>query len=263
MKKFYVIGNPISHSLSPKIFDYFFNTLKINAQYSSKCIKDRQEFISFIKATKNDTSGYNITSPYKGIAYEVVDDIDKSAIKNGSVNCIKVLHNKLIGYNTDEYGFSTMLDLNMIKLDKKNILILGYGKAAEIIVDYISKSTKSNLLIHGRNEKKIKLFINRFSNKNIQIFDNHFAEVDIIINCLSTKIKNKDFNLLLNSLSSYVVDVFIDLNYININLDQILVKKYISGIDMLIYQAYKSFNIWFNNRYQNELNFLEIKKAIK
>ena len=128
-----------------------------------------------------------------------------------------MLHNKLIGYNTDEYGFSTMLDLNMIKLDKKNILILGYGKAAEIIVNYISKSTKSNLLIHGRNEKKIKLFINRFSNKNIQIFDNHFAEVDIIINCLSTKIKNKDFNLLLNSLSSYVVDVFIDLNYININ----------------------------------------------
>tara|TARA_B100001559_G_C16285121_1_gene522491 strand:- start:481 stop:798 length:318 start_codon:yes stop_codon:yes gene_type:complete len=105
--------------------------------------------------------------------------------------------------------------------------------------------------------------MNRFSNKNIQIFDNQFAEVDIVINCLSTKIKNKDFNSLLNSLSSYVVDVFIDLNYININLDQILVKKYISGIDMLIYQAYKSFNIWFNNRYQNELNFLEIKKAIK
>ena len=194
MKKFYVIGNPISHSLSPKIFNHFFNSCKINAQYASQCIKDKQEFFYFIKKTQGDASGYNITSPYKNIAYEVVDEVDKSAIKNGSVNCIKVQKNKLIGYNTDGYGFSKMLDLNMIRLDKKNILILGYGKVAEIVVDFILKSAKSNLLINGRNEEKIKLFIKQFPNKNIKMFDNEVTKIDIIVNCLSTKIKNKDFN---------------------------------------------------------------------
>jgi len=263
MKQFYVIGNPISHSLSPKIFNYFFNNFKINAQYNAKLIKDKEELFDFIMNTKKFVSGYNITSPYKKIAYDIVDKVDKSAERNCSVNCIKVQNQKLIGYNTDEYGFSKMLDFNMIALNKKNILVFGYGKAADIVVDYILTNTKSCIFIHGRNKDKIKLFINRFKNNNIKVFDDKFIKIDMIINCLSTKISNNHFLSLLNGLSTSTIDTFINLNYIKINLGKTLINKYISGLDMLIFQAHNSFNIWFNNEYKNKINFLDIKKAIK
>tara|TARA_B110000438_G_C15753582_1_gene624123 strand:- start:450 stop:1241 length:792 start_codon:yes stop_codon:yes gene_type:complete len=263
MKQFYVIGNPVKHSLSPKIFDYFFKDLVIAANYNTKLIKNEDDFFKFIEKSKNYVSGYNITSPFKQMAYNIVDKFDKTAERNCSVNCIKVENKKLIGYNTDEYGFSKMIDCNNISLNKKNILILGYGKAAEIVVSHILQNTKSTIFINGRNNNKIKSFIYKFENNNIRMLGNSYTNIDIIVNCLSTQISSNNFLNLLSQVSNSKVDMFIDLNYIKINLEKIFVNQYISGIDMLILQAQKSFNIWFNNEYQNRINYLDIKKAIQ
>jgi len=261
MKQFYVIGNPIKHSLSPKIFNYLFDHFKITARYETKLIKDDDEFCDFITQSKNNVSGYNITSPYKEIAFKIVDEIDDSAKKNKSVNCIKVKKNKLIGYNTDEYGFSRMILNNKILLNNNKILILGYGKAAETIVYYLIQNSNSNVYIHGRNKIKIQNFIKKFENKNIRISDSNCNKMDIIINCLSTKINSKNLASLLSYLPVLKTDIFIDLNYVKINLEEILVNKYISGIDMLIFQALKSFDLWFEKK--SKKNYLEIYKILK
>ena len=261
MKQFYVIGNPIKHSLSPKIFNYLFDHFKMTARYDTKLIKDQNEFCDFLTQSENNVSGYNITSPYKEVAFKIVDKIDDSAKKNKSVNCIKVEKEKLIGYNTDEYGFSKMISNNNILLNKKSILILGYGKAAETVVYYLTQNIRSNVYIHGRNKNKIQNFIKKFQNKNIRILDSNCNKMDIIINCLSTKIHSKNLGSLLSYLPISKTDIFIDLNYVKINLKNILINKYVSGKDMLVYQALKSFDLWFDTKLK--INYPEIFKILK
>ena len=261
MKQFYVIGNPIKHSLSPKIFNYLFNHFDIEAQYDTKLIKNKHELFDFLNNSKKNVSGYNITSPYKRDAYNIVDKVDDSAKKIGSVNCIRVQEEKLIGYNTDEYGFSKMISNHNILLNKKKILILGYGKAAETVVYYLAQNINSDIYIHGRNKNKIQSFINKFYNKSVRVLDNNCDKIDIIINCLSTKIDSKNFMSLLSYLPVLETDVFIDLNYVKINLQNILINKYVSGRDMLVFQALKSFDLWFDTN--SKINYSEILKILK
>ena len=75
MKKFCVIGNPISHSLSPVIFKYLFNFFNINATYDSVLIEDDKALVNFFKDNISLYSGYNITSPYKKIAFNSVNEL--------------------------------------------------------------------------------------------------------------------------------------------------------------------------------------------
>ena len=234
------------------MFNYLFDHFKIAVRYDTKLIKDQNKFCDFITQSKNNVSGYNITSPYKEIAFIIVDEIDGSAKKNKSVNCIKVNKNKLIGYNTDEYGFSRMILNNKILLNNNKILILGYGKAAETIVYYlIQNSLDTKLWEEFVNVILIPLIIS----------DSNCNKMDIIINCLSTKINSKNLAALLSYLPVSKTDIFIDLNYVKINLRKILMNKYISGIDMLIFQAIKSFDLWFEKK--SKINHLEIFKILK
>ena len=107
MKKCYVIGNPIKHSLSPIIFNYLFKKNNINAKYSKYNPKNETDFFKFIK--NENFYGLNITIPYKQKAYKIIDNKDGHAdIK--SINCIKKNKESLTGYNTDEYGFLKTID---------------------------------------------------------------------------------------------------------------------------------------------------------
>ena len=88
MKKYCILGNPIKHSKSPKIYDYIFKTLNIDARYDSYCIESDSLFKDFILKNKNHYLGYNITSPFKDLAYNLIDEVHSSACLLNSVNCI-------------------------------------------------------------------------------------------------------------------------------------------------------------------------------
>ena len=266
MKNFYVIGNPIEHSLSPKIFKYIFNHFNIRGEYKAQFIENENDFIDFIHSSKKSSSGYNITLPYKSLAYDIVDQLDDSAKKNGSVNCIKVKDSKLIGYNTDGYGFINLVKKNNIAINEKKLLILGYGNTAGTIVRYLMDNINGKIYVYGRNKNKIRNFINNFSmrdNTILKMFNDDSKKIEIIINCLPTKINSKSILSLLSYLSISSADVFIDVNYIETELTREISKKckFVLGLDMLIFQAIKSFDLWFDT--QSKINYLDIKKAIK
>ena len=105
MKKCYVVGNPISHSLSPKVFNYLFEQNNINACYSKFNAKNENEFLEFIE--KKDFYGLNITLPYKKNAYDIVIDSNNSLTIN-SINCIK---NKTVLMKTN-YLHNAIFDLD-------------------------------------------------------------------------------------------------------------------------------------------------------
>jgi shikimate dehydrogenase len=113
MKNYLVIGNPIDHSLSPKIHNYWIKKNNINANYSKKLVtKDEIEQI-ILQVRKGEIDGINVTVPHKKTVISYVDDLSPEAKQSKSVNTIYKENNKVIGHNTD------IEILNLISLIKK------------------------------------------------------------------------------------------------------------------------------------------------
>ena len=161
MKRYCIIGNPVKHSKSPQIYDYIFNQLNLKAKYDSHCIITNSLFENFIYNTKN-YMGYNITAPYKGLAYSFIDEVHSSARLVNAVNCIKIINNKLIGYNTDIIGFEYSF-LPILK-KRRNILVLGNGGASKAI-QFVLKRHKLNYQVISR---KLKLNYSKITKRLIK-----------------------------------------------------------------------------------------------
>ncbi len=105
MKQFVVIGNPIGHSLSPYLHNFVYNSLGIDAVYERKRVL-KSELPQIINLIKNgDLSGINVTIPHKENIMEYLDNINPRAQSIGAVNIITNNGNKLIGNNTDWFGY--------------------------------------------------------------------------------------------------------------------------------------------------------------
>ena len=101
-----IIGKKLSHSFSKSYFEKKFKELSLeNYSYSNFEIENISEFSSLLEKNKN-LKGLNVTNPYKEEIIPFLDQLSEEAIEIGAVNCIKILNNKLIGYNTDAYGFA-------------------------------------------------------------------------------------------------------------------------------------------------------------
>ena len=105
MKKYLVIGNPIEHSLSPKLHNYWIKKNKINAVYEKKKINNNEIEKIILKVRSNELHGVNVTVPYKNIVVEYMDILTKEANETKSVNTIYLKDQKIIGKNTDIAGF--------------------------------------------------------------------------------------------------------------------------------------------------------------
>ena len=105
MKKYIVIGNPIEHSLSPKLHNHWIKENNIAADYSKKQIKE-SDIKSVINEIKNEKiNGINVTVPFKKLVIPFMDELSSEANKSQSVNTIYFQNGKVIGHNTDISGF--------------------------------------------------------------------------------------------------------------------------------------------------------------
>ena len=99
MKKYLVIGNPIEHSLSPEIHNYWLKKNKIDAIYEKKKLNG-DDIVELFDEIRNDkVSGINVTVPFKKDVIPFLDDLSKEAKITQSVNTILFKNNKLTGYN--------------------------------------------------------------------------------------------------------------------------------------------------------------------
>ena len=121
MKKYLVIGNPIEHSLSPKLHNYWFKKNNIDANYGKRKINSSeiQEIILEIKNNKID--GINVTVPFKKDVIPFLDTLSKESEITQSVNTIYMDNKKLVGHNTDIKGFE--LSLREIQFNVKNLCV--------------------------------------------------------------------------------------------------------------------------------------------
>ena len=149
-----VIGDPISHSLSPLMHSAAIEVLKINYSYTALNIKPH-ELKSFVQQlTKNNWKGINVTIPHKQTIIPYLDTLDPSAQRANAVNTVVVKNDKLIGYNTDGYGFLQGFKHHNINIRDKHILLLGAGGAGYGIAASLLQSPIKSMTISNRNVKK-------------------------------------------------------------------------------------------------------------
>ena len=267
MNKFCVIGNPVNHSLSPQLHNWIFNYLNINATYE-KVFCNQGDLISIINKIKNDDLiGVNVTIPFKEKVIELLDEIHPRVKLIGSVNCIKKYKNKIIGYNTDWYGFSKLLSNNKIEVFNKEVIIIGAGGVSKAICyTLINNKIKKIRLFNRTISKAIKMKSSFISSHSLEQMKELIKKDSIIINCTSLGMEN-NITPVPESLI-HMNQIIIDTIY-NPNMTKLLQigqregAQVFNGLDMFIYQGVASLELWLGESINNRLNFIELKKYLK
>ncbi len=138
MKKYGLIGYPLTHSFSPIFFANKFEKEKIEAEYKSYPIEQVEGFLELFE---QGLDGLNVTIPYKEKVIPFLDSLSPEAAAIGAVNTIKKEGDLLVGYNTDVYGFEySLLYCDGYKcLANRGALVLGSGGAAKGISYVLNK----------------------------------------------------------------------------------------------------------------------------
>ncbi|MBI9040704.1 shikimate dehydrogenase [Lutibacter sp.] len=164
--KFGLIGKDISYSFSPTYFAEKFKKLGLeNHKYFNFDIPEIEEFPFILYHREHEFKGLNVTIPYKESILRYLNEIDQEAKEIGAVNTIKITDdNKLIGYNTDVYGFQKSIE-PVIKKHHKKALILGTGGASKAVnfafkkmgieVKFVSRNVSDNALLYSLLTKEI------------------------------------------------------------------------------------------------------------
>ena len=105
MECYGLLGEKLSHSLSPKLHKHIFEELNIKGDYRLFEVK-REDINDFMNSLKSSNiKGINVTIPYKEVVIKYLDELSREAKKIGAINTIFNKNGKLVGYNTDYYGF--------------------------------------------------------------------------------------------------------------------------------------------------------------
>lgn len=153
MRRFGLIGFPLTHSFSKKYFTEKFNREKIaNCSYDLFEISDISELPALLQR-ETELAGLNVTIPYKLQVIPYLDELEAACHAIGAVNCIKIENGKRIGYNTDYVGFRNSLD-SWIPGSKPNALVLGTGGASKAVIQALNDLKISYLQV-SRNHSDV------------------------------------------------------------------------------------------------------------
>ena len=264
MKKYLVIGNPIEHSLSPKLHNYWFEKNNIDANYDRRKIdkSEIQEIVNEIKDNKLD--GINVTVPFKTDVIPFIDTLTEEAQITQSVNTIYMHDKKLIGHNTDIKGFELSLKDTQFDLNKKSIFILGAGGVVPSIIYALEKLGVSKISVSNRTKEKAEDLKKNFPNISLVDWGDQ-AEFDMIINATSLGLSKGD-EIGLNFKNTNKEKLFYDVIYNPKETNFLKTGKSLgcqvsNGKMMFIYQAFEAFKLWHKvkPKIDDELkNFLDL-----
>ena len=139
MKKYLVIGNPINHSLSPKLHNHWLKEININAVYDKKKLDENDLKNIILDFKKQKINGINVTVPFKKSVISFLDELSTEAKDTKSVNTIYFQNGKLIGHNTDIEGFMLAIKASKFDVSGKKIFILGAGGVVPSIIFALRK----------------------------------------------------------------------------------------------------------------------------
>ena len=247
MKKYLVIGNPIEHSLSPKLHNHWIKENNIDAVYDKKQLNETNIEGIMLDVKNSKIDGINVTVPFKKSVIPFLDQLTLLAKEAQSVNTIYKKDNKVVGDNTDVGGFEQSLKHINYSVKNKKVFILGAGGVAPSIIVALKRLGAIKIILSNRTKEKAEDLKKIYS--DLEIVDwGQTPDFNMIINATSLGLKNDD-EIKLNYDDVGSNKLFYDIIY---NPKQ---TKFLSeakqfghqtenGKMMFIYQAHQAFTLW-------------------
>jgi shikimate dehydrogenase len=255
-----VIGNPIAHSLSPQIHQKFAEQTGIKLFYDRSLLLEEytvSQFHAFLKEfSEQGGAGANVTAPFKGVAFQSVQQSSVSAKEAGAVNTLIFRDQQWICDNTDGKGLIADWKRLGWAIKDKRILMIGAGGAVASVLGEILREQPAAVIIMNRTIHKAKQLVDRFQNNTLSI--DAQGPFELIVNATSRGLLPESLGI--NPL--WVKDTYCyDMNYQASGETPFVLwakeqraLQAVSGYGMLLAQAAESFNLWFNVKPQwNEL----------
>lgn len=251
-KSYAIVGNPITHSLSPFLHNYWYDKHKIEANYVLLGTKEEDLEGAVNKIRNKELSGINVTLPYKQKIIKFIDKLVNDAQLTNSVNTIFLDDsNVLVGENTDVFGMQAAYLKEIADAEDKKALVIGAGGVSPSIILSLQKSKIKNISIINRTIDKSILLKKRFSFLSIlewESLKDKIQNYDIIINATSLGLKNgQNFNFNFENVKDNLIYIDTIYNPLETKTLKFLKEKKIktfNGLDMFIYQGQKSFYLW-------------------
>lgn len=247
-KIFGVVGSPIEQSLSPVLHNFGFQFHELPYVYFKWEIPKNKiaELIVSVKVLK--IQGLSVTIPLKEAIIPYLDHLTDDARSVGAVNHIFWEGDKLVGNNTDVYGFVKPIK----NLPIESAVILGTGGAALSAIVGLSKMDIKEICVVGRNLDRLNMLRERFKVKTLLWENSVDLSADMLVNSTPLGMKGK-----MENVSPYPVEKLQNFRYIydmvyNPEETKLIkhAQKYglntISGVYMFIYQGLRQFEIWTN-----------------
>ena len=267
MKHFAVIGSPVAHSLSPLFHNWIFKTLNIPAEYDKIRVKKRELSDIVLKIKNGKFEGINVTIPHKENIMEFLDEINPRAESIGSVNCIIKSNSRIIGNNTDWYGFSLALKTNKIDVFDKEVIVLGAGGTSKSILYSLKQLSVKKIILLNRTLQKATALQNEIIiSYSLENTESVIKNDSIIINTtpIGMQTNQAPFDLGLLHQNQILIDViYIPLETSLLKLGNKIGAKTLNGLDMFIHQGLMSLDLWFGESLSKQVNFTQLKTYLE
>lgn len=276
MEQFAVIGNPVSHSLSPNLHNWVFQRLSIDAEYQRQrvTVDEVKDFV--VRLRLGELKGANVTLPLKELITVELDWLEAEAKKIGAVNCVLWQEGKLKGYNTDIIGFRKTLIGAKINLTRRTCVLLGAGGVARSVLAAVLSAEPTRIVIINRTPNHAyKLMRWAVAIKGaIEITaptlidaEAFFTSDAVIINCTPVGMFPRVDASPLPEHYLQQGQTLIDTIYIPpltrfLALGKSLGAQVVGGLDMFIEQGLASLDIWFDRKISDEIPRTELKNYL-
>jgi len=240
LQLFGVAGDPISHSLSPKMINRAMESGNFHGYYlylATDSMEDVLGVMAFL-----EMSGCNITAPFKTSVPEKIDKFDTRVQQTGSANLIVRQGEEWVGYNTDVNGVYQSLMEYKADFQAYSVLIIGYGGAAYAAA-YACRMMQMQQYVTGKDPEKLAKFAEKTGCIPVDIEDIQQAvdRMDIIISTIPNN------SLLLNQVTFGEQQIILDCSSSNTALENKVTSRnafYISGKKWLLYQGCPSYKMF-------------------
>jgi 3-dehydroquinate dehydratase/shikimate dehydrogenase len=257
-----IIGNPVHHSVSPRMHNRAFAALGVDFVYLPIQVSDLDEFFRrFVHPASRELEwnlrGFSVTIPHKVAAIDFLDEVDKKAAKIGAVNTVVIKEQKLVGYNTDVDGAILPLE-KLGLLGDRHCAVLGAGGAARAVIFGLLERG-ARVTVYARDLKRAQTLANEFEVQVMPFEAIENNEANILINTTPVGMHgHSEHESPLPPAALKNCEVVYDLVYNP--LDTRLLRmaaeaglQTISGLNMLVAQAVLQFELWTGHKPDFEL----------
>lgn len=252
-----VIGNPISHSKSPKLHNYWLKALGIDGEYTA-VEAPLDGFEDKVRRLQDEGfQGANVTIPFKENAYALADDVTPLAARVKAANTLVFKDGKIFADNSDGFGFAENIRDKYPEWNGKGAhMVLGAGGASRAIIAQLAEEGAEKIIIVNRNQNRAETLARELDIQNAEILswqdaENHVENLKTIINTSALGMKGQDDvplalqNVSPNTIITDIVYTPLMTGFLNDAKAHGL--PYVDGLGMLLYQARPGFRAWFGN----------------